>query len=63
MSLIWKLCFLILAVNELTWNIRVPRAARSGSLPAHTKINQMHNRRGKPKDHVENGCKCLLPAG
>ena len=63
MSLIWKLCFLILAVNELNWNIRVPRAARSSSLPAHAKINQMHGQRGKPKDHVENGCKCLFPAG
>lgn len=49
MSLIWKLCFLILAVSELTWNIRVPRAARSTSPPAHTEINQMCSQRESPR--------------
>lgn len=49
MSLIWVLCFLILAVNELTWNIRVPRAARSTSPPAHTEINQMCSQRESPR--------------
>lgn len=63
MSLIWKLSFLTLAVNEFTWNIRVPRAARSSSPPAHNEINQMCSQRGKPKDHVENACKCLFPSG
>lgn len=63
MSLILKLCSLILAVNEPSWNIRAPRAARSSSLPPHIETTQMCGQRGKPRDHVENGCERLFPAG
>lgn len=63
MSLILKLCFPILAVNEPSWNIRAPRAARSSSLPSHIEMNQTCGQRGRPRDNVENGCERLFPAG
>lgn len=49
MLLILKLYSLILAVNEPSWNIRAPRAARSSSLPPHIETNQMCGQRGKPR--------------